>query len=239
MHFNRFFVMKIAFLLFGWYNYGIQTAGVLMDKIKVTAHMASPLVVGLGYMTLDALLAALLFDQTQDVDLAHSSIPVVCTDGLFHASGAIIEGIKGRVAFIASLRPGHSIDPDLILKNKKGELHRKIDTSLTNVLNSYSTVDTQSIAWIAEGDADKIEALLSSVAFIGKRRASGFGEVRRWSFDKEDLDGVYGGFGEPLRPIPDHLFKGDANMATIVDTAWRPAYWDPLNRARCFAPPIF
>lgn len=210
-----------------------------MDKIKVTAHMASPLVVGLGYMTLDALLGSLLFDQVQDVDLAHSLIPVACTDGLFHASGAIIEGDKGRVAFIASLHPKHSLDPDLILKNKKGELHRKIDSSLTNVLNSYSTIDTPFATWYTEGDAGKIESLLSSVAFIGKRRASGFGEIKHWSFEKDELDGVYGSFGEPLRPIPDHLFRGDADMAEIVDAAWRPAYWDVLNRARCFAPSVF
>lgn len=208
-----------------------------MDKIKVTAHLASPLVTGQGYMTLDALLAALIFDQTQDVDLAHSSIPLMCSNGLFHASGAITEGDKGRVAFIASLRPGHSIDPDLILKNKKGELHRKFDTSLTNVLNSYSTINSPFVTWYAEGDADKVESLISPVSFIGKRRASGFGEVRYWSIEEDDLDGVYGSFGQPLRPIPDHLFKGDKDQAVVVDAAWHPAYWDPLNRARCFAPP--
>jgi len=105
-----------------------------MDKIKVTAHLLAPFVTGGGYMTLDGLLAALLFDDLQDVEAAHTAIPIRQTDGLYHASAAIMESSRERVTFIASLRPGHSIDPDHIQKNKRGQLHHKFDTSFTNVI---------------------------------------------------------------------------------------------------------
>lgn len=187
-------------------------------------------------MTLDGLLGALLFDQLQDVDAAHAAIPVKSTDGLFHASAAIMEPIeRSRVAFIASLRPNHSIDPDLILKNKRGELHRKFDSSLTNVMNGYRMLTAPTMTWYAEGDADHIRKLLEPVQFIGKRRASGFGRVTHWEFERDDLDGIEGPFGEPLRPIPKEMFKGDLTLP-LVDAAWRPAYWRVEHRAACYVP---
>lgn len=207
-----------------------------MDKIKVTAHLNAPIVTGGGYMTLDALLAALLFDDLQDVDAAHAAIPVRKTHELYHASAAIMEPIdKGRVAFIASLRPQHSIDPDLILKNKRGELHRKFDTSLTNVMNGYQLLTVPTMTWYAEGDAEHIHRLLTPVQFIGKRRASGFGQVTRWTVEPDELDGIEGPFGEPLRPVPRDMFRGDKSLA-VVDAAWRPAYWRVEHRAACYVP---
>ena len=206
-----------------------------MDKIRITAHLQAPLVTGGGYMTLDGLLAALLFDQLQDVDAAHAAIPVRQTAGLLHASAAIMEPIRERVSFIAALRPGHSIDPDLILKNKHGQLHRKFDTSLTNVMNSYAMLTAPTVTWYAEGDAERIGQLLAPVQFIGKRRAAGFGRVAQWQIEADDLDGIHGPFGEPLRPVPVALFKGDKSHP-VVDAAWRPAYWNPLHRTACFAP---
>ena len=206
-----------------------------MDRIKVTAHLLAPVVTGGGYMTLDGLLAALLFDQLQDVEAAHAAIPVRQTDGLFHASAAIMEASRSHVSFIAALRPDHSIDPALILKNKHGQLHRKFDTSLTNVMNSYALLTAPTVTWYADGDADRIRSLLEPVQFIGKRRASGFGHVARWEIEPDDLDGIEGPFGEPLRPVPVDMFSGDKSHP-IVDAAWRPAYWNPLHRTACYAP---
>lgn len=206
-----------------------------MDRIKVTAHLLAPVVTGGGYMTLDGLLAALLFDELQEVEAAHAAVPVRQTDGLFHASAAIMEASREHVSFIAALRPGHSIDPDLILKNKHGQVHRKFDTSLTNVMNSYALLSAPTVTWYAEGDADRISRLLVPVSFIGKRRASGFGRVSRWEIEPDDLDGIEGPFGEPLRPVPVAMFKGDTSHP-VVDAAWRPAYWNPLHRTACYAP---
>lgn len=207
-----------------------------MDKIKVTAHLTAPIVTGGGYMTLDGLLAALLFDELQDVDAAHAAIPVRHTNGLYHASAAVMEPIdRGRVAFIASLRPQHSIDPGHIAKNKRGELHRKFDTSLTNVMNGYLMLTVPTVTWYAEGDAERIQRLLAPVQFIGKRRASGFGCVARWEFEQDELDGIAGPFGDALRPVPRDLFRGDKSLP-VVDAAWRPAYWRVEHRAACYVP---
>ena len=86
-----------------------------------------------------------------------------------------------------------------------------------------------------EGDADRIRSLLEPVQFIGKRRASGFGQVAAWDFEPDELDGIEGLFGEPLRPVPQDMFAGDRSMP-VVDAAWRPACWCVEHRAPCFVP---
>jgi hypothetical protein len=66
-------------------------------------------------MTLNALLAAMLFDSGESVDSAHEKIPLKNTQGLWHGSGAVYETLEfGRQAFIANLRAIH----DLVAKKK-------------------------------------------------------------------------------------------------------------------------
>lgn len=211
-----------------------------MDKFKVTMTLGSPIVTNGGYMTLDALLAALIFDQTGDLEQAHSAIPLKATEGLWHASAAIIEKLDtGRVSFVASLRASHDLDLNHVAKNKQGNTHTAIGLTRRRefgaVMNNYGMFTAPSVTWYAQGDADEVERLLTDVSFIGKRRASGYGQVAGMSIEVDDLDGITGLFGEPLRPVPIELFKGD-QTALRADAAWRPAYWHPANRAICFVP---
>jgi hypothetical protein len=213
-----------------------------MDKLTISVQLEVPIILGGGYLTLDALLASLIFEKTGDIDLAHETIPLASTTGLFHASAALLEpfGSSG-VSFVANLRADHAIDPDLLLKNKRGSIHKKMGRTRRRefgaVLNRYTSFDAPTITWYAEGDGEAVQQLLSGVGFIGKRRGSGFGQVSGWLVEPGDLDGIQGLFGEPLRPIPVDMFDGDRDALT-VDAAWRPAYWHPENRAICYAPEL-
>lgn len=211
-----------------------------MNRFAVTARLGSPLVTGGGYMTLDALLAAILFDLGASVEEAHTQIPLQNTQGLWHGSAAIYETVEvGRQAFVANLRANHDLDPDLVAKNKHGKIHTKLSLSRRRefgaVMNGYQYLVTDAVTWYGEGDADQVEKLLRSVRFIGKRRASGFGEVKAIELTESEIDGVVSPFGEPLRPVPLELFTGDKSSIR-GDAAWRPAYWRPENRAICFLP---
>ena len=214
----------------------------VMEKLAITAKLKAPIILGGGYLTLDALLAALIFETTGDIDVAHRSVPLASTDGLFHASAALLEPFSSTgVSFVANLRAMHALDPDLLLKDKRGKVHRRIGLTRRRefgaVMNSYKAFVAPEITWYAEGDGDAVERLLSGVAFIGKRRGSGFGEVSGWSVMPGDLDGIVGPFDDPLRPVPVDMFNGDPNSLKI-DAAWRPAYWHPENRAICYAPEL-
>lgn len=211
-----------------------------MEKFSVTLRLGSPLITGGGYMTLDALLAAILFDVGASVEEAHTQIPLQNTHGLWHGSAAIYETLEvGRQAFVANLRASHDLNPDLVAKNKHGKVHSKISLlrrqQFGAVMNGYSYFVTEAVTWYGEGDAVQVEKLLRSVRFIGKRRASGFGEVKAIELTESESDGVVSVFGEPLRPVPQELFTGDKS-STRGDAAWRPAYWRPENRAICYLP---
>ena len=213
-----------------------------MDKLTVSAQLEVPIILGGGYLTFDAPLASLIFEKTGDVDLAHSTIPLACTAGLFHASAALLEPFgRNGVSFVANLRADHALDPDLLLKNNRGAIHKKLGRTRRRefgaVMNRYISFNASKITWYAEGDGEAVEQLLSDVGFIGKRRGSGFGQVTGWSVEPGDLDGILGPFADPLRPIPLEMFSGDRD-ALKVDAAWRPAYWHPENRAICYAPEL-
>lgn len=213
-----------------------------MERLTITAHMKTPFITGGGYMTFDALLAGILFDELQDVEAAHSSVPIKCTNGLFHASAAMYEPLgHSRVAFVANMRADHSLDADLFPRKKNGSTYRKLNRLTRQgfgpVMNSYDSMQVESLEWYVEGDSEEIFKLINPISFIGKRRASGFGEVNHWSIESSELDGLTGFLDEPLRPIPVERFKGDT-ASLKVDAAWRPAYWHPANRAICYAPEL-
>ena len=211
-----------------------------MDNFLLTLAMNAPIVTGGGYMTLDALLAAILFDEHGDLERAHSEIPLQCTEGLWHASAAIYEKQdSGRFAFVANLRAMHDLELGLIAQNAQGKPHRSLGLTRRRdfgaVMNSYRVFSAESISWYGQGDTNRIEGLLSGLHFIGKRRANGFGEVAGYSIEPAELNGLLGPFDEPLRPIPEALFTGDTTSLR-ADAAWKPAYWHPENRAVCYVP---
>jgi hypothetical protein len=167
-----------------------------MERLTITAQLKVPIILGSGYLTLDALIAALIFERTGDVEAAHKSVPLACTDGLFHASAALLEPFRSSgVAFVANLRATHALDPDLLLKNKNGKIHKQIGLTRRRdfgaVMNNYPSFDAlRSLGTPRRREA--VERLLSGVTFIGKRRGSGFGEVSGWSVEAGDFDGVVG-----------------------------------------------
>lgn len=211
-----------------------------MECFTVTAEMRSPLIMNGGYFTLDALLAALLFERLSNVENAHSAVPLTSTSGLFHASAAIFEPYsKEKISFVANLQAQHTLEADHLKKNKKGQVHTKIGLTRRRefgaVMNTYRSFSASEVHWYAEGDPAEVEKLIENVTFIGKRRGSGFGEVSRWRIEPGELNGVVGHFGEPMRPVPLDLFTGDKDELK-VDAAWKPAYWHPKNRGLCYAP---
>ena len=208
--------------------------------LKITAHLASPLIFQ-GHMTFDAILGAVLFEGCGDVAAAHLAIPIHCVDDLYHASSVVIEPQDhGSVSFAGSLRAQHDLHPDLLLKSRDGtKVHRamgyKRRRDFGNVLSSYKTVTTPTAHWYCTGDEDRIARLLPRLRFIGKKRAQGFGEVSGWEIENSELGGLIDAEGNPLRPIPVNRFNGRSDLFA-VDAAWKPAYWQPAHRAACFAP---
>jgi len=212
-----------------------------MQKLTITARMKSPIVVASGYLTLDGILAAILFDRGfVSPEEAAELVPVKRTsDGLFYASAAEADVIQhGRFTAIAALHAAHDLDPALILR-KKGKIHTKIGLAKKreggNVISHYRTIAAPTVTWSATGDGEAIQKLLDTTPAIGARRHAGAGAVEQWTVEEGDLDGLEDFDGKPMRPVPIELWHGD-KTGPITDAGWRPAYWNIYHRAPCYAP---
>jgi hypothetical protein len=62
-----------------------------MDKLTISARLKTPVILGGGYLTLDALLASLIFEGCGDIEVAHSTVPLACTAGLSKLSREVDE----------------------------------------------------------------------------------------------------------------------------------------------------
>ncbi len=214
-----------------------------MNEIfSITAHLETEIIV--RNTTLDALIAGVLVEQGMAVEDAHRSIPIKCVDGLFHASCSRYDGVvhRGKRSFTACMRAQHDIDIDWVERKPNGAIKRKIGlqrrADCGNVMSTYEVTHCPSVTWHAEGDPEHVLELLEKVLFIGKRRASGYGQVRDWELSESSLGGLIDEDGLPLRPIPLEMWSG-SREAIRADVAWKPAYWHHENRAICVVPQSF
>lgn len=98
---------------------------------------------------------------------------------------------------------------------------------------------TPTITWWGVGELDKVEALLSPITEMGKRRMVGEGKILRWSFEEVEAEdrwayGHTGELGDIARPIPVACAK---RLTLNYETVWhaiRPPSWNP-NRLRKLA----
>lgn len=209
------------------------------QRFVVRAELRSPM---LGNpVTLDALLAALIFERTGSVSAAHENIPLSCHEGLWHASSAFFEdGTPLKVTFTASLRAGHDLEPSLIATSPRtGQLPRlseKRTREFGNVQNDVRGVAATAVWWFAEGDTEAVRELLEGLRFVGKKNAHGYGEIAILQIEQQEgTDGILGPQSMPLRPVPADLFRGNG-AAVQAEAAWRPPYWRVESRTRCFVP---
>jgi hypothetical protein len=210
-----------------------------MKNLKITAHLRSPVIRASGYMTMDAILgAAIAYTYAPDEDVI-SRIPVQNRGGLFMASAAIFTPIHiAHMAVTGSMRAEKQINTSNIKLNAKGEIHADpFIPAYKPVMNSYIAITSPTVEWIVEGDREAIEGVVHDINFIGKRRASGYGEVSKWTVVETDLSPLIDANAKPLRPIPVNMFTGDRSLP-VIDAAWMPPYWNPMNRAPCYAPSL-
>ena len=202
-----------------------------MEQLQITARIKGPLIRGNGQLTLDALLAAQVYETTGDLDAAHNKLPIKQTSGLYWASRALIEGPVQRRAIVQSLRPDNVwLDERWLKKNKHGSVHTKFSNLSDNILNSYAEVLATSITWYCTGDSQRVLNLLQGITHIGKKRSA---LVTDWQVEEGPLDGLHGYDDEPLRPVPIEMWDGDKSVP-IVDATWRPAYFDMNNAQACY-----
>lgn len=197
-------------------------------------------------MTLDALLAAAIYQRTGSIEQAHAQTPLACSDGVWHASRLRApHGEYGRAVFVSRLTrsdAGHGRYKGGVVTSGPNRGQVRIDTAMGTYAPRLNEHPTWMGVLVCEGmgDAEQACALLRSLHGIGRAVRQGHGRIAQIHAVQLDADvSVIAADGAPARPVPLPQWQalgGRAEGIVVEDAAWRPAYWNPENRTYCAVP---
>lgn len=220
-----------------------------MKPLHIKIELKSPVICS-SPICLDALLGFSLFQETNDIDIAHNELPLKRTDGIWHASQIRIQGpVKmEEVTFFASLKEKDQDIRSFSPNNKKGDEYLFIDTARGEHKASsdkYSSYQSREniIHFFAFGDEDKVRELLRSNVFaIGKKHNHGYGSIVKIEVESisEDYSIYHPDYGV-MRSIPcNSSLSKEFNLDSIKDidtelTSFSPPYYEG-ERSSCYVP---
>ncbi len=211
---------------------------------RVTVRLATPVISDPGALpTLDAILAARLFESGSISTL--DELPLLCNEGLFHGSSAIVSGVTEVAiarAFTARLALNECRDCPFEppRSGKVGRLYSQPR------LDYFDSITAETMTWYGFGDVSAIGIVIDRLPGVGKKVRQGYGAIVRGSAEieviEDDRSLVIVNFGrpQPSRPMPDSRWLAlcDTPAARVGVTTWRPPYWDYRSRVLCALPRV-
>lgn len=209
-----------------------------MDNFKVKVSLATP-VIASGWLTLDSILAALIYRKTGSIEAAHRDIPLMNTDGLWHGSAAIFSiPLFGETV----IKRGFSmwdLESDMWLT--KPTVRRSVDQKTGPYkasVNHYKTINAPSLSWLGSGDLGAVEALLQGLDSVGKKTGSGYGKISGIELIDVGEDFSIAIDERPMRQVPIEIWRSMGHGEpeyTRIET-WKPAYFEG-EAVECAVPP--
>lgn len=186
-----------------------------MKNFKLRAYLGSPVILTRGFLTLDSLLAYTRLQETGDLDLAHSSIPLDRTAAIWHGSAAFFRnGTETTAAFGRSIKPDDQeygrwmpFDgkyPLYIDQSRNAEKHQ-----WRAMFDTYSALETSEATWYGRGDMDEVMRLMDTLFGVGKRVSHGYGRIE--GLEIEEVEGDHSLMltpSRPARPVPMDAWRG-------------------------------
>lgn len=209
-----------------------------MENFALRVDLETPVIVREGWLTLDAILAALLFRETNDLETAHQDIPLDRRAGVWCGSAAFFVG--GEIAettcrFARSLklddlefgeylpprpRSGH---PNWIDQARNQDAHQ-----WRAMLDLYPSIHAHEAWWFGRGDVSRIEKMMPDLCAIGSRVNHGWGKINSFEIEviDEDLSLMFD-TEHPARPVPLDAWKaiGGSEKASLRHERILPPYW--------------
>lgn len=215
----------------------------------VRAFLETPAILDRGFLTLDALLAAMIFRQTEDPGRALTEIPLKRTGATWHGSAGFFEpGERTNACFVRSLSPS-DLESGMWqpMKGKRGKKNKHplfIDQSRNEeahqwrrMNDEYDAVASASVTWFGCGDAARVRELLIgadpgvlNLAGVGKKVPQGYGRVSNIEIMEGDAmpdRSMMLKDGSPARPVPIDEWKaagGRDDVRIRLDTFEPPYY---------------
>lgn len=210
------------------------------SSFAVRIELASSIITG-QRLTLDGLLASLIFERTRSLELAHNAIPLMKINEVWAGSAALVETPAPirSVAIIQSLRAQLDVAPSMIVPEKRG--YPRIETArgdYRNKMSSYAAYDAGAIWFSGCGDVDEVRNLIEGIHGVGTKRNIGHGKVKSVHIRRTESDrsGLAFSDGTPARPVPIRTWEetGGIDCERALET-YCPPYWNG-NRVVCALP---
>lgn len=218
-----------------------------MENFALRAYLETPVIVRNGWLTLDGILAALLYRETGSLETAHVGIPLDRKAGVWCGSAAFFEKMAPGNQYCGFQR-GLKLD-DLDLERCRylppggprsafpywiDQARSEASHEWRSAIDEYPVVEAESVVWFGRGDISLIEALIGfeeahrKLHAVGSRINHGWGRVRSFEFIPEDDDfSLVMPNGAPARPVPaDEWAALSGKEAVLRPERIVPPYWD-------------
>lgn len=193
--------------------------------------------IALTYLTtLDGLLSSRIFEESQDIDVAHERIPLERHGRVWAGSSMFLEA----PALVAPASVGSSfrramMNPPPMKPGPRGRYRAVMVGSgpFRNRVTEITTYSTPAVYFLGQGDSLEVRRLCSGMTAMGKKRSAGFGEVdpEAFSFVSAKPTRAHPALmladGSPARPIPLDEWSGLGGDPSV-----------PIAHVRCL-PPYF
>lgn len=224
------------------------------QSFAVQADLATPIILSPEtYLTLDSLLAAMIFEETGEADAALRDIPLQKTAGIWHGSAAFLTSVVNpfRAPFKRGVEPleemwipayqtGTGENSDKVIVKRIDKVRKKYQT----LTGEYEAQAASGVLWFGCGDIVRVESIISGLSHVGKKARQGYGQISGVSVEEMDEDWSlsipFKGRTYPMRPIPlpvweTHLHHPLHDELLLVRATSRPPYFCG-QKDRCAVP---
>jgi len=220
----------------------------MSQPFMVQFELASPVILT-DWLTLDALLAAALYERTGNFQKAHAEIPLDTSNRVHHGSVGFLVTRNGEFPAQRSMTwpkrmslAQGDISFQHTMPGKKSDRAFELSRGPFKIVQSrYTYIMADAIRFAGCGDLEAVQELLGEhggqplISGIGKKRHQGYGMVRKVLYERISDDiSLVNKEGAPMRPIP---CNGDRpNDAPVDYTGFRPPNYREQNKSLCRLP---
>jgi len=221
-----------------------------MDNLKITAYLASPVVIW-GLIHFDGILSAakILKDEgfagieKREAEMREKEpdfieLPIaIWRENIYCASaGFYNKRAEGIATYHKKWDEQHDDLVDFRGKRKRIRVGTGFYKSFS-LKNRY--ISTDKMIFFVKGNKAAIEELLHYIPAIGKRRAEGYGIVREWKIEKIEDDRSIQFKGQIMRAIPTRLARElpqAPKAMRLAQVTYRPPYFYRRWAEKCMIP---
>jgi len=221
-----------------------------LTPLIITAHLTSPLAGEAPYLDavleyVDRFVKKQTEKYTRDDSIPYPSgtfnLPlgkrVIGGVHIYAVSDPIVPQVVESVEYISTNMDTTLVTPfleqDVTISKQRGQFKAR--------RNPVKVRDVQKIVWFANGNAERIEYLLSRVPSVGDLRKAGYGIVSRWEIKEFKYDNSFfsddNGVKVLMRTIPYDAVYAERNVGWVDSYGgYGPPYWHPDRQGRIMKP---